>query len=255
MVGTPDPSGSPEPGGPAPSRPGSGDDLVQLVLSTPTIEEYLDELVRRAEALDPVLAGCGVTLRRDGHVLSVATSSALAAHVDEVQYGLGSGPCLDSLASGEVIAVPDTAEETRWDGYPEHALLQGVRSSLSLPLRVDGAPLGALNCYASSPHAFGRTLSDRLSEFAERAQLALALALHNARQADVVDQLHRAMQSRSVIDQALGIIMARQRCTAEDAFAVLRAASQSRNRKVADIAAELISSTTGAPARAGRFET
>jgi GAF domain-containing protein len=261
MVGTPDPAWPAPPATSDEERPGrhNGDrplegSLLQLVLGTRTVEDSMDEIVRLAADLSPALAGCGITLRRDGHDLSVATSNALAAAVDEVQYGMNTGPCLETIDIGEIVSVPDLVTDDRWNGYPEHALAHGVRSSLSIPLKVSGRTVGALNSYGAEPEMFDRDLTDRLVQFAERAGHALALTLRNAQQADVVEQLHRAMQSRSVIDQALGIIMARQRCTSEEAFAVLRAASQSRNRKVADIAADLITATTGSPPREGRFD-
>jgi len=229
-------------------------ELLHLVMSTPDVESYLHDLAVMAGDVSPVIAGVGVTLQRDGQVLSVATSNALAASVDEVQYGLDTGPCLESLRTGTLVDVPDVARETRWDGYPDHALSRGVRSSLSVPLGVAGQTVGALNAYGAEPDIFTADLANQIRTFAAQAEVALALALRSAEQSDAVQQLHAAMQSRSVIDQALGILMARQQCTADDAFAVLRAGSQSRNRKVSDIAADIITSTTGHAPLPGRFE-
>lgn len=228
--------------------------LLQLVMSTSDMESYLGEVAVMAGDVSPVIAGVGVTLRRDGHVLSVATSNAVAASVDEVQYGMDTGPCLEALRTQKLVSVPDVARETRWGGYPDHALSRGVRSSLSVPLNVAGKTVGALNAYGSEPDVFTGDLSEQMLTFAAQAEVALAVALRNAEQSEAVAQLHTAMQSRSVIDQALGILMARQQCTAEEAFAVLRAGSQSRNRKLADIAADIITSTTGHAPRPGRFE-
>lgn len=229
-------------------------ELLQMVMSTPDVESYLAQVALMVDDVSPVIAGVGVTVRRHGQVLSVATSNALAASVDEVQYGMDTGPCLQSLRTGELVSVPDVARETRWDRYPDHALSRGVLSSLSVPLDVAGKTVGVVNAYASQPESFTADLSDRVRTFAAQAQVALALALRSAEQSDAVHQLHTAMQSRSLIDQALGILMARQRCTADEAFAVLRAGSQSRNRKLADIAADIITSTTGHAPRPGRFE-
>ncbi|WP_298459005.1 GAF and ANTAR domain-containing protein [uncultured Cellulomonas sp.] len=248
------PDGGPAAGAdPAVLRPGAME-LLQLVMSTPGVEAYLDEVAAMAQGVSPAIAGVGVTLRRHGQVLSVATSNALAGSVDEVQYGMDTGPCLETLRTGHVVHVPEVTEESRWGGYPDHALSRGVRSSLSLPLRVGGTTVGALNVYAVQPRSFTAELAEQLSTFAAQAQVALALALRSTEQSDAVEQLHAAMQSRSVIDQALGILMARQQCTADEAFAVLRAGSQSRNRKIADIAAEIITATTGHAPRPGRFE-
>lgn len=229
-------------------------DLLELVIDSPDVESSLAEVVRRAAELSPAIAGVGVTVRRHGHLFSVATSNALAAAVDEVQYGLDTGPCLDSLRYGEVVPVPDMAAETRWDTYPAHAVARGVRSSLSLPMTISGVPAAALNTYGAEPNLLVGELAEQLGAFARQAQLALVVAMRQAEQRSTVEQLHTAMQTRSLIDQALGILMARNRSTADDAFAALRAASQSSNRKIVDIAAELIEATSGQPPKPGRFE-
>jgi GAF domain-containing protein len=229
-------------------------DLLELVLSTQTVEEYLHEVAVLAANLDPGIGGCGVTVGRNGSAFSVATSNEFAAAVDEVQYGLDMGPCLESLGTGEVVVVDDMLEDERWDGYPAHALSHGVRSSLSVPLGVGGRTIGALNAYGTETHLFTGALRARLLDFGAQAEVAIALALRHAEQNELMDQLHTAMQSRSIIDQALGVLMARQRCTAAEAFAILRSASQSRNRKIAAIAAEIITVTTGTEPQAGRFD-
>lgn len=188
-------------------------------------------------------------------MLSVSVSNAFAAAVDEVQYKLDQRPCLQALSSGEVVTINDMATEDRFDSYVAHALAHGVLSSVSVPLRVAGTTVGAINSYAREAHGFGEAVRQALVGFAAQAEVALTLVLRSAAQSDVVEQLHTAMQTRSVIDQALGIVMTRQRCSAAEAFAVLRSVSQSRNHKIVDIAADLITSATGAQPQHGRFET
>jgi GAF domain-containing protein len=254
MPSTPssDVSGEPPGTGPRPTV----STLLELVLDTPSVEAYLDEVATMAAALEPAIAGVGVTVRRGGDVLTVAASNDVALGVDEVQYGLGAGPCLETLDTGVAVIVHDLADDDdRWNGYPRHAVAGGVRSSVSLPLTVSGETIGVLNCYGSEAGMFVDGLTARLVDFATHAELALAVALRSAQQTDLVEQLPTAMQSRSVIDQAMGILMARQRCTAQEAFAILRTASQSRNRKIVDIAGDLVARTTGAEPQAGRFDT
>jgi GAF domain-containing protein len=252
MSNASDPDRTPERAGPGAEW--TATTFLELVLDTPSVEAYLDELATMAGGLAPAMAGVGVTVRRGPGPLTVASSNELASAVDEAQYGLGTGPCLDSLRTGERITVTDMGEVQEWGAYPGHALDHGVRSSLSVPLTVDGKTIGVLNCYGREPGMFVDDLRGRLVQFATHAELALAVALRSAQQSALVDQLHTAMQSRTVIDQALGILMARQRCTADEAFALLRSASQSRNRKLADIAADIITTTTGSRPQPGRFD-
>lgn len=234
---------------------GPARELLELVLTTATVEDYLDELVVLTARISPLIAGCGVSLRRAGQVMTVAADNDFAGAVDEVQYDLGQGPCLSALASEEVVAVPDVAGEQRFGDWSSHALAHGVLSSLSVPLRVAGTTVGALNSYSRHAHAFGPEVTAGLVGFAAQAEVALALTLRTAEQSDVVDQLRDAMATRSVIDQALGILMGRQRFGAGEAFAVLRKVSQSRNRKLVDVAGDLVTSVTGKPPEPGRFQT
>lgn len=227
------------------ARPGVPE-LVSLLLTTGSVEAFLGELARSAgRALD---ASCGITVHRDGQPMTVASSDALANQVDEVQYGVGQGPCLQSLATGQVVAVPDLALEQRWNGYPAHALAYGIGSSLSLPMSSDGQTIGALNLYSRTAHAFDEQVDlTRSTALAAQGSAVLSVALHQAQQARLTEQLREALSARSVIDQAIGILMAQQRCTASAAFAVLRSASQNRNRKLRDIATDVVTSVGGPP--------
>lgn len=197
---------------------------------------------------------CGITLRRAHRATTVTSSDDRAARVDEVQYDRGEGPCLTSLDTGEIVSVVDLLEDDRWDEYRGPALAHGVRASLSLPLGNDGDVIGALNIYASRAHAFDADDQRRAAQFATEASRALTLALRIAERTEMSAQLQEALASRAVIDQALGIIMAQRRCTADEAFDTLRTVSQNSNVKVRDVAARLVASVSGQPApTAARF--
>ena len=172
-----------------------------------------------------------------------------ASQVDEIQYGHHDGPCLHSLATGEVVVVDDLAQDDRWGGYQMPALGHGIRSSLSLPLRGDGdgEMIGALNIYATAPGAFGPAEQLVARRFADEASRALALAVRMAERSEMSAHLQNALASRAVIDQALGIVMGQNRCTADEAFEVLRSISQNRNVKLRDIAADMITAVSGQP--------
>lgn len=230
-------------------------ELAELLLSTASVEEFLDDLARAAGAAMTPPASCGITLRRDHRPLTVASSDSLALALDEAQYERGEGPCLEAMRTGTVVAVTDITTERRWGGYPAHAQAHGVDSSLSLPLTAAGRNLGALNLYSSQPHACDdpADIAHGLA-LAGRANAVLGVVLHQADQVELTGQLRDAKTSRSVIDQALGIVMAQQRCTATDAFKLLRAASNQRNRKLRDVAADIITNTSGEAPAPSRFD-
>jgi GAF domain-containing protein len=221
--------------------------LLGLLVDAPEIDAFLDRMVRLAADLVTPAAACGVTVRRDGQPFTVASSNDLAAQFDEIQYGTNEGPCLDALRDGTVIQVDDLNRDERWDNYRPQAIAHGVVSSLSVPMVVDGEPLGALNLYSATPAAFDGSYRQAAEAFAAQSAAALTVSLRQLRQAEVQHQLADALVSSSVIDQAIGILMGQQRCTASAAFDLLRQASQHRNRKLRDIAAEIVTNVSGEP--------
>jgi GAF domain-containing protein len=118
-----------------------------------------------------------------------------------------------------------------------------------VPLIADGEPAGALNLYARQPRAFGPSEIRRAEAFARHASGALTLALRMASCEDLNDQLRSSIMSRAVIDQALGVIMATEHCPQDQAFALLRTASQNTNVKLRDLAATIVTRVSGEPPR------
>ena len=108
--------------------------------------------------------------------------------------------------------------------------------------------------YSMWPDAFAEPDRGQLEMFAANAAGAVAVAVKLADQTQMSEDLHGALASRAVIDQATEIIMAQQRCGAAAAFDILRRASQNRNVKVRDLAAEIVSNVGGAPPEPGAFQ-
>jgi len=174
-------------------------------------------------------------------ISTVASAGELARQVDEIQYQLGDGPCLQSLRTNEVVSVTDNAAETRWAPFPQLALDEhGVRSSVSLPMAVDTSAVAVLNVYSRTPEAFSDSVLQLGELFAAQVALVLTVTQRLHGHLALTQQLQTALTSRAVIDQAIGIILAQQGGTPEAAFDVLRRASQGRNVRLRDIAAELV---------------
>jgi GAF domain-containing protein len=221
--------------------------LQDALLSTQSVEQFLHELADLAARLADGGLSCGRTMQPSGRPVTVACSDPLAARVDEVQYRLDDGPCLQAMRENHLVRIEDTAEKAYWPEFEAEAASNGVRSCLALPLIVDGKPVGALNLYARSASAFGAAEARAAESFAENASGALALAMRLASHTALIEQLRSSLSSRTVIDQALGIIMAREACTQARAFAILRSASQNSNVKLRDIACTVVTSVTGEP--------
>jgi GAF domain-containing protein len=219
-------------------------ELNRVVLTGRTLSEVLDEIVTIAAKGIPGAESTSITMLRGEDAFTAAYFGDMALAADELQYDRGYGPCMDAGRGNVVLRVDDMAEETRWPDYSKKVLEVGVRSSLSVPLPYQGSSIGALNNYSSQVAAFATP--EALQAGIEVAE-AVAVAVANAdAHAKVVDQAHNmrlAMESRAVIEQAKGVLMAQRGVDAQQAFDMLRDASQRYNRKLREIAAGIVEST------------
>ncbi|MDN3294006.1 GAF and ANTAR domain-containing protein [Streptomyces ficellus] len=222
-------------------------DLTSLLLEADGVDEFLQALVDRALERSPAADGSGITLERRGRPLTVANAGPSAKELDEKQYGQDDGPCLQALRAGEEVIIADMADERRWGDYPAYALACGTRSSMSLPIAAHTHTAGALNLYFATPDGHTKVDAPFLRGLAAQATGAIALAQRIGDAQQFAADLQTALASRTVIDQAIGVIMGQQRCTADEAFAILRTASQHRNIKLRDLCADLLAGLSGEP--------
>jgi len=222
-------------------------ELQDLVLATDNVENFLQRLVEIAVSAIGGNVSAGVTVARYGRPVTVASNDEYAAQFDEVQYGYDEGPCLTAMRAGKVVMIDDLTTDERFSQYRPRALALGVRSSLSTPLDGGASAVGALNLYSRQPHAFGPTQQAEAQRFANEASRALNLAVRLAHNIEITGQLRAALTSRTVIDQAMGIIMGQNQCDADAAFGILRAASQNRNVKLRVVSTEIITAVSNKP--------
>ncbi|MGW5132669.1 GAF and ANTAR domain-containing protein [Streptomyces sp. NPDC004135] len=218
--------------------------VMEWLLETESLEDFLQSLAEAALELSHA-EGTGVTIEREHRPLTVASAGPPAPKLDERQYGQDDGPCLQAARTGEEVIVRDMLAETRWGDYPAYAAACGIRSSVSLPIAARTHTVGALNLYGGPARAFDDADLSALRSLAAQATGAIALAQRIADAEAFADQMQTAMRSRGVIDQAMGVVMGQRGCTADEAFAILRSASQHRNLKLRDLCTELITNLTG----------
>jgi GAF domain-containing protein len=172
---------------------------------------------------------------------TVAFSGPLAATLDERQYEAGFGPCVDAAQSGGVVRIEDTSAEALYPDFAAVARRQGVTSVLAVGLPMPAHVLGALNCYRlHAVEPLDSAAEAAVSEFAVLAGVALANATLLASRERAADRLQRSLETRAVIEQAKGIVMQVTSCDAEEAFQLLAKRSQHSNRKLRDIAADVV---------------
>lgn len=216
------------------------DALAGFVAGEETLRETLQRVaelsLRAVDAADLT----GITLI-DGERPSTAVfTDPLSPEVDSVQYATGTGPCLDASRQQRPFRIDSTSTDQRWTEFGQAAAAKNLHSVMSVPLSVKGRGIGALNFYARAESAFSGDDEAFAALFARQAAVALANASAYWGAAELAEQLKAALSSRAVIDQAKGIIMGSQGCTADQAFDVLRRASQRENTKVRDIAQAIV---------------
>ena len=227
--------------------------LHELLLSTGSFQGFLNDLL--GFAAQRTGHACSLTVRNSpGGPYTAAASDERTVVLDERQYAGAQGPCLEALATGVPVFVTDMANETRWSPYPVQATALGVQSSMSYPLISGADTLGALNMYAFTSVQVDAGVQARAVQLADRAAGVLAVALRLADSRQDNDNLRTALTSRSIIDQAIGVLMGQQHCTAQEAFNLLRTTSQHRNRKLRDVAAQILDSAQRGPgSKPGRY--
>lgn len=215
-----------------------------------TTEETLAKVTSLALT---TIEGCdlaGIFIVDGETVKTVAHSDPVVAAVDDLQRDTGEGPCLDAITHSVPCYGNDLSDDPRWPVFGPQAAATGLRSILAIPLATNGT-LGALNLYARYPDAFGVLDRARGLLLATLAAEALSAARIHADEERHAADLHAALATREMIGQAQGILMERERITGDQAFDILRRASQHLNRKLREVAQTLVDTgeqpDTGSP--------
>jgi hypothetical protein len=219
--------------------------LQASLLENPTVEAFLQAVADRAAEHVGSHTACSVTILANGAYQCAASSEDDVLKADLVEYQTLSGPCVEAASSGVESVVTDMRSDTRWPEWASASLRLGFRSAAGVPADTGDGVKMALDLYSTDLEAFGEAEMRRARAYAEEAARTLRLCRALAEQATLAEQLQAALTSRPVIDQALGVIMAQSRVSADEAFQVLTAASQHRNVKLRELAGQLIESLTG----------
>ncbi len=193
-----------------------------------------EQLVRAAERGVPHADAAGLTLWPHGSLPgTVGPTDSLAHRVDQIQYEMLEGPCLDAAQGDDLVRVDDLAADERWPRFSTAAVRRcGIRSMFSVQLGQGADVRAALNFYAREPYVL--TEADLVAGAIFATFISLSLEAEEAR--TEAEQLRTALQSNRRIGMAIGILMARGLLTADEAFEQVRQVSQHLNRKLRDVA-------------------
>ncbi|GAA2023218.1 ANTAR domain-containing protein [Pseudokineococcus marinus] len=210
---------------------------------------YARRVADLAARVAPGTAGVTVQLVEDGRLAAAASTSAEAAALDERQFEPGWGPALEASASGRVLCADlDDPAPGALDHHPallRTARRQGLRSLAVLGLRVEDRPVGTITLCGRDGGLLRDGRIPRSRAFAAHAAVGLEGALLHAAAVRLVEQLHEAMRSRAVIEQAKGVLMVVHEVDADEAFALLATESQRTNTKLRVVAAGLVARAQG----------
>jgi len=214
--------------------------LTQYFVGDATMGETLTRVSQLTMVAVPHAAMVGITMMVDGEAGTFVFTHPQMPEIDRAQYGTGRGPCVEAFRTGKVFVIDSTMSDARWPEFCEVARAHAVLSTLSLPMVGTEGPIGAMNLYAEIERAFDSRDFDVAQQFAMQSAFVLANAQAYWDSRVLSENLQAAMESRSVIEQAKGVIMSAQAKTADEAFKVLVTTSQLENVKLREIAKRIV---------------
>lgn len=210
--------------------------LARLALElsqTATVEQTAQQIVAFGmRTVGTQFAGITM-LRGRGRFETVGPSAPVVVDADQSQYDLREGPCVDASTTSQTIMSADLSLDPRWPRWGLAAVALGFRSILSAELRAGGQRIGALNLYGAKVRQFTDQDVDTARLFAQHAAAALA-------NITLREGLQNALDTRTVIGQAQGILIERFEIDADRAFAILRRYSQDGNVRLYDVCRRLV---------------
>ena len=234
-----------------------GDDaarhLQDLLLGTENVDDFLNRLAEFSAATLSRTTGaeieCGVTLQRRKRTMTVAGSSPHAVVLDRIEQSLRAGPCVEALRTKAVVLLADVDTDPRWPEYQLQLAANGCRSTLGVPLEIGEDAAAALNFFAADTGLFSEDVIAEAAGFADLAGRALRLAVRIATVQSRAEDMQAAMEHRTSIDLACGVVMAQNRCSQDEAMAILTRVSSNRNQKLREVAAEVLRNVTSEEVR------
>ena len=176
----------------------------------------------------------------DGDLRWAAASDQRTQNVEAAQERCGQGPCIEAFSQRVPVAIADVTAEPQWRQLAGVMVAEGVHSAASVPVELDGSPVGTLDAYSAAPWDWDASEISALETYAGLVATVLVAAATAHLQGRMAKQLQTALEHRGVIEQAKGVLMEREGLDATAAFERLRRTARSSERKVVDVAEELL---------------
>jgi GAF domain-containing protein len=214
--------------------------LSRLSTSNLELEGLLKRVATYAVQAIPGADGAGLTLLKQDRSDTVVATAPFVSEIDDIQYGIGQGPCIQAAAEGQPVLSGSLGGDSRWPRFGGRVARLGVHSVVSLPLLTPDGVVGAMNVYALAKNVFDDRAAQLGMVFAAPAAIAVQNAHALAQTRRLAAQLQVALEARGVIDRAIGTMMSRSGGTAAEATDRLRELSQAEHRKLTVVAQHIV---------------
>ncbi|MEA2486167.1 MAG: hypothetical protein QOD46_1278 [Actinomycetota bacterium] len=215
--------------------------LSRLVTANETVESTVGRIAQLSVLALDAADECDISVIKGKEIKTVAVTSDVGQKIDRLQIETGQGPCMSSIEKQATFYIPDMAHDETWPVFSARAAAEtGISSLVGYVLEVGGGALGAINLMSYRTNAFDEDAIAVGAVFAAQAGVALSNAQTHEKNEQKVEQLEEGIQTRQVIGQAVGIVMATRHLKAEEAFEILKTISQHTNVKLKQVAVGLV---------------
>ncbi len=229
----------------------------------PIDPDALAKSVARLEGVDPVdtgldaalalavaetddvfdVDGAGLMLLSEDGVLRYSTASDKPGRMlESLQEQFGEGPCVDAFLTDGPVLAGNMGSDPRWPSVGQLAARHGVHAVLGVPVDLRGGPVGTLNVYAAQPHQWDEADIAAIQAYTRVIASLLLTAVRAHLRGKAATQLQHALDHRSLIEQAKGVIMQRRGVDQQAAFEVLRSQARSTRRRLDEVALDTVRS-------------
>jgi GAF domain-containing protein len=211
--------------------------------AAPDWDGLADTLHEIIQAAIPLLRADGVGLMladRRGELRWVTATNQSEQAFEQAERDLGEGPCIDAYSGSRVIWTPDLRADPRWPRLGPAAREHQIRGVLSAPVVLEDQPIGTCNALTTVVRSWSEADAGAVRAFAVVLGRLIGSISDARHKTELTAQLQYALSSRVLIEQAKGVLMEREGIDAEQAFELLRRRARSSERKLADVARELL---------------
>jgi GAF domain-containing protein len=223
--------------------------------------DALAKSVARLEGVDPVDTGLDAALElavsetdqlfkvdgaglmllsEDGSLRYVAASDEPGRMLESLQEQFGEGPCVDAFLEDAPVLAGNMAADPRWPSVGPLAAGHGVHAVLGVPINLREGPVGTLNVYAANPHRWDQADVAAIQAYTRVVASLLRAAVHAHLSGKAAGQLQQALDHRSLIEQAKGVIMERRGVDQRAAFELLRGHARATRRRLDEVARQTV---------------